>query len=53
MSGWPSSQRGLRKMGDCDRFADSTRVYQGALGSVDRRVIKGLERVTIGDLSPI
>jgi dTMP kinase len=36
----------------CDRFTDSTRVYQGALGSVDHRVIKGLERVTIGDLSP-
>jgi|SRR5581483_7518639 len=36
----------------CDRFADSTRVYQGALGAVDHRVIKGLERLTIGDLTP-
>src|ERR1700694_4538810 len=36
----------------CDRFADSTRVYQGALGQVDRRLIKGLERVSIGDLAP-
>jgi dTMP kinase len=36
----------------CDRFADSTRVYQGALGQVDRRFIKGLERVSIGDLVP-
>jgi dTMP kinase len=36
----------------CDRFADSTRVYQGALGRVDRRLIKGLERVSIGDLLP-
>jgi dTMP kinase len=36
----------------CDRFADSTRVYQGTLGAVDRRLIKGLERVSIGDLSP-
>ena len=36
----------------CDRFADSTRVYQGALGQVDQRLIKGLERVSIGDLSP-
>ena len=36
----------------CDRFADSTRVYQGALGQVDERLIKGLERVSIGDLSP-
>jgi dTMP kinase len=36
----------------CDRFADSTRVYQGALGDVDPRLIKGLERVSIGDLVP-
>jgi dTMP kinase len=36
----------------CDRFADSTRVYQGALGAVDARLIKGLERVSIGDLVP-
>jgi len=36
----------------CDRFADSTRVYQGALGKVDPRLIKSLERVAIGDLIP-
>jgi len=36
----------------CDRFADSTRVYQGILGHVDERLIKGLERVSIGDLAP-
>src|ERR1700684_2198553 len=36
----------------CDRFADSTRVYQGVLGKVDERLIKGLERVSIGDLAP-
>ncbi len=36
----------------CDRFADSTRVYQGALGKVDVRFIKGLERISIGDLAP-
>ena len=35
-----------------DRFADSTRVYQGALGRVDQRLIKGLERVSVGDLVP-
>jgi len=35
-----------------DRFADSTRVYQGILGKVDERLIKGLERVSIGDLAP-
>ena len=36
----------------CDRFADSTRVYQGILGNVDQRIIKVLERVSIGDLVP-
>ena len=36
----------------CDRFADSTRVYQGALGRVDQRLIKSLERVSVGDLMP-
>jgi dTMP kinase len=36
----------------CDRFADSTRVYQGALGKVDARFIKGLEFVSVGDLAP-
>jgi dTMP kinase len=35
-----------------DRFADSTRVYQGALGKVDTRLLNALERVTIGDLKP-
>ena len=36
----------------CDRFADSTRVYQGALGEVDQRLIKALERVSLGDVYP-
>jgi len=36
----------------CDRFADSTRVYQGILGQVDQRLIKSLERVSIGNLAP-
>src|SRR5579884_1564671 len=36
----------------CDRFTDSTRVYQGILGQVDQRLIRGLERITIGDLMP-
>jgi dTMP kinase len=35
-----------------DRFADSTKVYQGALGGVDPRMIGGLYRVTVGDLKP-
>jgi dTMP kinase len=36
----------------CDRFADSTRVYQGVVGSVDERFIRALERVSVGDLIP-
>jgi len=36
----------------CDRFIDSTRVYQGTLGHVDARFIRALERVTVGDLRP-
>jgi dTMP kinase len=35
-----------------DRFVDSTRVYQGALGDIDPRFIKALERVSVGDLLP-
>lgn len=36
----------------CDRFADSTRVYQGVLGHVDRRLINRLEKITVGDNRP-
>jgi dTMP kinase len=36
----------------CDRFLDSTRVYQGMLGHVDARLIRGLERVTVGTTMP-
>ncbi len=36
----------------CDRFSDSTRVYQGVLGNVDPRLIKALERVTVGETLP-
>ncbi len=36
----------------CDRFVDSTRVYQGVMGEVDQRFIKALERVSVGDLTP-
>jgi len=35
-----------------DRFTDSTRVYQGTVGSVDAKLIQGLERITVGDLKP-
>jgi dTMP kinase len=36
----------------CDRFIDSTRVYQGALGHVDPHLIRSLERVTVGPAMP-
>jgi len=36
----------------CDRFIDSTRVYQGALGKVDAALIRSLERVTVGAAMP-
>src|SRR5476649_981737 len=36
----------------CDRFIDSTRVYQGILGNVDQRLIRSLERVTVGRARP-
>jgi dTMP kinase len=36
----------------CDRFADSTRVYQGVLGEVDRNLIHALERVIVGPDQP-
>lgn len=36
----------------CDRFIDSTRVYQGTLGDLDPKFIAGLERIAIGELKP-
>jgi dTMP kinase len=36
----------------CDRFTDSTRVYQGVLGHVDMRLINALERIALGGLKP-
>jgi dTMP kinase len=46
----PALERG--KWVVCDRFIDSTRVYQGILGNVDARLIRGLERVTVPDAIP-
>jgi dTMP kinase len=46
----PALERGAWVV--CDRFVDSTRVYQGALGKVDARILRGLERITIGDAMP-
>jgi dTMP kinase len=36
----------------CDRFSDSTRVYQGKVGHVAAGLLNAMERVTIGDLKP-
>ena len=36
----------------CDRFIDSTRAYQGALEGVDPDLLRGLERVAVGDTWP-
>lgn len=36
----------------CDRFIDSTRVYQGVLGKVDLPFIRGLERLSAGAARP-
>lgn len=46
----PALERGAWVV--CDRFVDSTRVYQGALGKVDPRLLRGLERLTVGDAVP-
>ena len=36
----------------CDRFTDSTRAYQGALGNIDARQIRALEEITVGPTRP-
>jgi dTMP kinase len=35
-----------------DRFFDSSRVYQGTLGQVDPKLLRALERITVGELRP-
>jgi dTMP kinase len=46
----PALKQGLWVLSD--RFSDSTRVYQGALGKVAPGVLNAMQRVTIGDLKP-
>jgi dTMP kinase len=36
----------------CDRFSDSTRVYQGAAGKMPRDAIETLDRIVVGDTTP-
>jgi len=46
----PALQRGAIVI--CDRFADSTRAYQGILGEIEPEVISALERAAIGENRP-
>jgi len=46
----PTLHRGTHVL--CDRFADSTRAYQGALGNLDGFLIDALERVTLKGVKP-
>jgi dTMP kinase len=36
----------------CDRFADSTRAYQGSVGNIDKGLIDRLEKVTLRGVKP-
>lgn len=46
----PALDRGVWVI--CDRFADSTRVYQGVADNVDPRAIRALERIVVGVNKP-
>ena len=46
----PALERGAWVV--CDRFADSTRVYQGAAGRLDEAFISRLEQVAVGETRP-
>jgi dTMP kinase len=46
----PALRRGAFVL--CDRFADSTRAYQGLNGGVDARTIEGLERIVVAETRP-
>jgi dTMP kinase len=36
----------------CDRFADSSRAYQGAAGSVDMKLLRTIERAAVSETQP-
>ena len=46
----PALERGAWVV--CDRFADSTRAYQGAAGGADPALIAALERLVLEDVRP-
>lgn len=36
----------------CDRFADSTRIYQGVTGNIEATLLQNLERVAVNGMAP-
>lgn len=46
----PALERGVWAL--CDRFIDSTRAYQGALGGVEPELIRSFEKVAAGQTRP-
>lgn len=46
----PAVERGAVVL--CDRFVDSSRVYQGVTGNLDPGFMRALERATVGDMMP-
>ena len=46
----PNLDRG--KIVICDRFSDSTRVYQGYVGNVPKEFLKNLHKITLGKIEP-
>ena len=46
----PALERGTWVL--CDRFADSTRIYQGVVGQVDPRLIHAMERIVVAETKP-
>ena len=46
----PAVERGAVVL--CDRFLDSTRVYQGVTGDLDPAFVKSLEQVTVNGMVP-
>lgn len=46
----PALRSGIHVL--CDRFADSTRAYQGSLGNIDSALIEALERVALNGVRP-
>ncbi|HEX2137629.1 MAG TPA: dTMP kinase [Microvirga sp.] len=46
----PALEKGINVL--CDRFADSTRAYQGALGQVPPGILSSLDRVVVGETEP-